>query len=96
LHGSLEEVVIMEKVILDVGETPTIIIKAIGGDLRISGRDGGQLEAQAPEKGELKVEEKKKGVEISCRSGCLLFLPKGSRIEAGDIGGDGRITDVQG
>ena len=86
----------MEKVLLEVGETPTIVIQAIGGDLRISGRDGGQFEAQAPEKGKLKVEETKKGIEVACRSGCLLFLPKGSKIEAGDIGGDGRLTDIQG
>jgi len=86
----------MEKVVLETGESPTIIIQAIGGDLRISGRDGEQLEAQAPEKGKLKVDETKKGIQVSCRSGCLLFLPKGSKIEAGDIGGDGRLTDIQG
>ncbi|TFH35853.1 MAG: hypothetical protein E4G99_06340 [Anaerolineales bacterium] len=86
----------MQKVLLDVGETPTVVIQAIGGDLRISGREGAQLEAQAPEKGELKVEKTEEGVEISCRSGCLLFLPRGSKIDAGDIGGDGRITDTQG
>jgi hypothetical protein len=86
----------MEKVLKDVGESPTIIIQAIGGDLRVSGREGAQVEALAPEKGELKVEDTKKGLEISCRSGCLLYVPKGSRIEAEDIGGDGRFTDVQG
>lgn len=86
----------MEKIVLETGESPTIIIQTIGGDLRISGRDGEQLEAQAPEKGELKVDETKKGIEISCRSGCLLFVPKGSKIEAGDVGGDGRLTDIQG
>jgi hypothetical protein len=86
----------MEKVLKDVGENPTIIIQAIGGDLRVSGREGSQVEALAPEKGELKVEDTKKGLEISCRSGCLLYIPRGSRIEAGDIGGDGRFTDILG
>jgi hypothetical protein len=86
----------MEKVLKDVGESPTIIIQTIGGDLRVSGREGTQVEALAPEKGELKVEETKSGLEISCRSGCLLYIPRGTRIEAGDIGGDGRFTDVLG
>jgi hypothetical protein len=86
----------MERILHEVGVNPTIVISNIGGDLRVSGRDGEQLEALAPEKGELKVETTKKGVEISCRSGCLLYLPKGSRLEAGDVGGDGRLTDVQG
>ena len=75
----------MERILHEVGVNPTIVISAIGGDLRVSGRDGEQLEALAPEKGELTVETTKKGVEISCRSGCLLYLPKGSRLEAGDV-----------
>jgi hypothetical protein len=91
-----EEAKAMERILRDVGENPTIIIHAIGGDLRVSGRDGEQIEALAPEKGELKVEETKNGIEITCRSGCLLFVPRGSLLEAGDIGGDGRLTDVLG
>jgi hypothetical protein len=86
----------MERILRDVGKDPRIIIDSIGGDLRVSGREGEQLEALAPEKGELKVEQSKKGIEISCRSGCLLFVPKGAQLEAGDIGGDGRLTDVHG
>ena len=86
----------MERVLREVGGNPTILIHTIGGDLRVSGRDGEQIEALAPEKGELKVEEMKNGMEITCRSGCLLFVPKGSLIEVGDVGGDGRLTDVHG
>jgi hypothetical protein len=86
----------MERILCEVGKNPTIILHAIGGDLRVSGRDGEQIEVLAPEKGELKVEETKNGTEITCRSGCLLFVPKSSKLEAGDIGGDGRLTDVQG
>lgn len=86
----------MERVLKEVGNNPIIIVHAIGGDLRVSGRDGEQMEALAPEKGELKVEETQKGMEITCHSGCLLFVPKDSRLEAGDIGGDGRLTDVEG
>jgi hypothetical protein len=46
-----EEAKAMERILRDVGENPTIIIHAIGGDLRVSGRDGEQIEALAPEKG---------------------------------------------
>jgi hypothetical protein len=86
----------MERVLQDVGKNPTIVIKTIGGDLRVSGREGEQLEVLAPEKGELEVTEGKQGLEITCRSGCLLFVPKDTKLEAGDIGGDGRLTDVHG
>ncbi len=86
----------MERIVHDVGEQPSIIIDSIGGDLRVSGREGEQLEALASEKGELSVEKTERGVKISCRAGCLLFVPHHARLEAGNIGGDGRLTDVRG
>lgn len=86
----------MERILRDVGKEPQIIIESIGGDLRVSGREGEQLEALAPETGELHVDETERGIEITCRGGCLLFVPRHARLEAGDIGGDGRLTDVLG
>ena len=86
----------MQRVQKEVGKEPSIVIRGIGGDLRVSGRDGDQIEVVAPEKGELSVEEVDQGVEISCRSGCLLFVPLQAQIDVDTIGGDGRITDVKG
>jgi hypothetical protein len=85
----------MEKVVLEVGEQMLLKIDAIGGDLRLSGREGKTLEVQAPDHGKLTVEEKDGVHHLACRSGCLVFLPKGTRIEAENIGGDGRLTDIQ-
>lgn len=85
----------MEKVTIEVGEKAFVKIDAIGGDLRLSGREGPMLEAQAPDHGNLTVEEREGDYHLSCRSGCLIFLPKGTRIEAENVGGDGRLTDIQ-
>jgi len=47
----------VEKVTLEIGESPLVKITTIGGDLRLSGRDEPILEAQAPDKGKLQVDE---------------------------------------
>ena len=85
----------MEKVKLEIGESPLVKITTIGGDLRLSGRDEPILEVQAPDKGKLQVNEIAEGVEISAKSGCIIFLPKDARLEAGEVGGDCRVTDLR-
>ena len=85
----------MEKVTLEIGESPLVKITTIGGDLRLSGRDEPILEAQAPDKGKLQVDEIEDGVEISANSGCIIFLPKDARLEVGEVGGDCRVTDLR-
>jgi hypothetical protein len=84
----------VEKVTLEIGESPLVKITTIGGDLRLSGRDEPILEAQAPDKGKLQVNEIAEGVEISANSGCIIFLPKDASLEVGEVGGDCRVTDL--
>ena len=85
----------MEKVTLEIGESPVVKITIIGGDLRISGRDEPILEVQAPDNGKLQVDEISDGVEISARTGCIIFLPKEACLEVGEVGGDCRVTDLR-
>lgn len=85
----------MEKVTLEIGESPLVKISTIGGDLRLSGRDEPILEVQAPDKGKLQVDEIVDGVKICANSGCIIFLPKDARLEVGEVGGDCRVTDLR-
>jgi hypothetical protein len=85
----------MEKVVFsEVSETLFLKIESIGGDLRLSGREGNRFEAQAPEKGDLKVEQDGDQIALSCRSGCLIYLPRTARVETGQVGGDARVTGL--
>jgi len=84
----------MEKVKMEVGETPTVKIVAIGGDLRLTGRNDTQFEAQAPEKGSLTVDQEDDQISVACRSGCLIFLPVGAQVEVEQVGGDARVTGL--
>ena len=92
--GTWEEVAAVEKVTLEIGESPLVKITAVGGDLRLSGREESILEVQAPDSGKLQVDETKDGVEISARTGCIIFLPKKARLEVGEVGGDCRVTNL--
>lgn len=84
----------MEKITHDVGDSASIKVKMIGGDLRVSGRDEATLEVQAPEKGRLQVERSGDEISIQCRSGCIIFAPQSARLNIEQVGGDARITGI--
>jgi hypothetical protein len=84
----------METMKMDVGETPTVQIQHIGGDLRISGKKDAQFEAQAADGDTLNVAAQDDQVMVNCRSDCLIFLPTGANIEVEKIGGDARFTGL--
>ncbi len=84
----------MEKVFHEVGTDPLVQIESIGGDLRLSGREGSIFEAQAPENGDLNVDASESQIQLSCKSGCLIFLPANARVEVEVVGGDARITGL--
>ena len=86
----------MESVRQDVGPRPHVRISSVQGDLRISGREGTRLEAQAGGRGGLVVQPKGEVVEVSSRGGCLVFLPPESRLEVVSVSGDARVADVGG
>jgi hypothetical protein len=86
----------MDTVTLDVGQTPTVHIRMVGGDLRLTGREGTGLEAQASPRGELTAVSAGNRIEVSCRSACLIFLPAGAQVEAEMVGGDVRVIGVDG
>jgi len=86
----------MERVNLEVGPAPKIVVETLGGDLRFAGREGAILEAQAPDQGGLQLERTEGGARLACRSSCLVFAPSGASLEGGEVGGDVRIADLEG
>lgn len=86
----------METITLETGTTPRVRVVTVGGDLRVVGRSGGMLEAQAPARGDLSVGREGEAIHVTCRVGCLLFLPAGARVEVGAVGGDARLSGLEG
>jgi len=86
----------METVTLEVGPSPRVLFTTVSGDLRLTGREGTALEAQASERGGLSVKPVGDHIEISCRAACLVFLPAGASVEAEGIGGDVRVAGLRG
>lgn len=79
----------------EVGPNPFVKIEAVRGDLRLSGRQGGQLEVKAYSD-EVNIDQDGDSFTIHCPSDCLIFLPSESRIEGDSIGGDVRATNIRG
>ena len=86
----------METITIEVGATPRVRVLSVGGDLRIVGRSGGQLEVQAPARGDVTAGREADAVVITSRVGCLLFVPAGARVEVGAVGGDARLSGLEG
>src|SRR3972149_1954091 len=86
----------VEIVSQDVGTTPKVRLVAIGGDLRLTGREGTTLEAQAPPRGDLEVRSVAGTIEVSSRAACLIFLPEGTQVSGDAVGGDVRIAGLRG
>ncbi len=84
----------MEKYNLDVNEKTKVRIVSVGRDLRISGRSGSKLEAQAPDFAELKVEQKEDQITISARSAVMVYLPASTPVAIERVGGDVRATGL--
>jgi hypothetical protein len=86
----------METITLEVGESPRVRVQSVGGDLRIVGRSGSMLEAQAPSREDLTVTREGDHVAVACRVGCLVFLPAGAQLDIGAVGGDARLSGMTG
>jgi hypothetical protein len=86
----------MEMITLEVGETPRVRMQSVGSDLRIVGRSGSMLEAQARSREDLSITREGEDVVVASRVGCLLFLPAGARVEIGVVGGDARLSGMTG
>jgi hypothetical protein len=81
---------------LEAGRTSQVSIGSIGGDLRVIGRQGSKVEAQAPGSGDLRLEEHGGVIQVECRSNCLIFLPPESQIEIASVGGNMRAMALSG
>src|SRR3990170_1021253 len=86
----------METLRLETKGSPHVIIKLIEGDLRLVGQSGQVFEAQAPSKGQLTVRQEGEQIELSCRAGCLVFLPSEAVVEAEAVAGEVHLGRIGG
>lgn len=86
----------MENVQQEVGSRPRVRISSVDGDLRVTGRAGTRLEAQAGSRGGLIVQSRGDVVEVTSRTGCLVFLPENSQLDIERVSGDVRLADLAG
>lgn len=86
----------METRSIEVGETPKLVLVAIGGDLRLNGQTGRTVEANAVEGSGLSLEQVSGVLRLSSRSDVTVYLPEDCRIEGDTVGGDVMINGVRG
>ena len=86
----------MEKLVVESGAIRTCRVATVGGDLRLMGRVTGPLEVRADRRRDVDLEHKQGQVVITCRSDCIIYVPREVRVEIERVGGDARVTDLKG
>jgi hypothetical protein len=84
----------MEQINYTFSGQPQVQFQSVGGDLRLSGTTGDTVEIQAAHPGGISAERSGDRLVVSCRSGCLAFLPANSRVRVDRIGGDMRMRNL--
>ena len=64
----------MQTVTMQATEQTSVNIISVGGDLRITGREGTDIVIQATRDGALSVEESAQAVDIQCSTNCTIFM----------------------
>lgn len=85
----------MDSANIDLKPGARVRIASIGGDLRLTGCDARRLEAQAGRHGGLRTVVRGDEIELTCTSGCLVFLPSDCPVEIVEVAGDARVTDLR-
>jgi hypothetical protein len=84
-----------ENIVPSVQPDVEIVIDHIGGDLVVAGRSAAGIRANG-DNPRLTVEDDGKRVLISCDGDCSLRIPDDAHLVIETIGGDAKITDVNG
>jgi len=86
----------MSRPTFETGESPRIMLAAIGGDLRVSPAEGTTVQVVEPDEQAIEIRQIEGGLVIECRGDCKLLVPPGAVLEGGAVGGDAIIHGVQG
>lgn len=85
----------MQKHSLSVGLTPLVMVRSVGGDLRLSGWDSAELMAKTD--GELlDIRESGNNYTVACDSDLILSLPRAAVVQIEEVSGDADLRNNTG
>jgi hypothetical protein len=86
----------MDQVVLNTGEAPEIVITLIGGDLRLSGWEQNQFQAECEDERSLQAEQQENAIRLHCGMDCTVRVPRRAVLQVERVGGDARVKSVEG
>jgi hypothetical protein len=86
----------MDQIVLVTGEAPEVVLPSIGGDLRLSGWEQNQFQAESDEDRSLTAEQKNGNITLHCHADCTVRVPRRARLRIQHVGGDARVKSVEG
>lgn len=85
----------MDKVLFDTTETPKINVSRVRGSLRLKGWDRSQFRADSDEADALNASQGNNGIDLACKSGCMVRLPVESKSTIERVDGDLMVKSVE-
>ena len=89
----------MDQVIfLDTAESPEIIVASVGGDLRLSGWDQREFQAESDEDNSLtgSTDQAQGIIRLTAAADVTLRVPRAARLKLEHVGGDAKVKSVEG
>lgn len=86
----------MAQVVFPTGETPTITIVSVRGDLRLAGWELSQFQTEASRQDDLSAEQVAEGVRLTCRSDTTVTVPRRASVIVQDVSGDVKARALDG
>lgn len=76
---------------MQIGQGGRLRIARVQGDLRLVGQEGSEVRILVPDASALTVAHQGNDIEVTCRGGCLVFLPAGCATSIDQVTGDVRV-----
>ncbi len=89
----------MDQVIfLNTAEAPEIIIESVGGDLRLTGWEQREFQAESDDDHSLKgtTEQAQGVIRLTAKADVNVRVPRAARVKIANVGGDAKIKAVEG
>lgn len=78
----------MDRKSIKTGLTPTVVVESVHGGLQVKGWDRSEVFAKGGSAGVLTMEERAGGVVLSCKSECILRVPRSASVQIGAVHGN--------
>ena len=86
----------MDQITLATSEAPEITIESVGGDLRVTGWEQNEFQAESDDDHSLQAEQHEGRLTLNASADCTVRVPRRAALTIRQVGGDARLKALEG